>query len=126
VALKAVRRDADHLRAGVRERAAERVEALRLERAAADVVLGIEIQHDLAPFESREADGLAGGRGEGEIGRRIAGLEWHAAFLSTDFHILRSHQRSVGNPVARFRSRRVRFPPGGWTMMPLRPAAIGP
>src|SRR5215203_1734132 len=52
VALEAVRGDADHLRAGVRERAAERVEVLRLERAAAGVVLGIEIQHDLASFES--------------------------------------------------------------------------
>src|SRR5215218_1411744 len=61
VAPEAVRGDADHLRAGVREGAAERVEVLRLERAAAGVVLRVEIQHDLAPFERREADSLPGG-----------------------------------------------------------------
>ena len=68
VALDAVLGDADHHRARRLEVGAPGGEALRLEGAAGGVVLGVEVEHHLAPAQVGEAEGAAAVAGQGDVG----------------------------------------------------------
>ncbi len=77
MALEAVRGDADHDRVGGLEGRLVRLEALGLQGAAAGIVLGIEIEHDLAALEAFEGDVAAPGARKRECGGGQTDGEFH-------------------------------------------------
>src|SRR5262249_10985313 len=68
-------RDAEHFHASLLEGLPIVTDTLSLDRAARCVVLRVEVDRDLLPFEARQIHRFAVLQGKGHVRRGIAGLE---------------------------------------------------